>query len=70
MDPVHQHVMIFQHLQVGLKGQPLIIDGETEKETKVEESTWSLEDKKILIVNIEKVIYQILHYFTNISSVN
>jgi hypothetical protein len=58
------------HLQVGLKGQPLIIDGETEKETKVEESTWSLEDKKILIFNIEKVTCQILHYFTNISSVN
>jgi hypothetical protein len=44
-----------KHLFIGLKGQPPIIDAETEKETKVEESTWCLEDKKILIVNIEKV---------------
>lgn len=42
-------------LTVGIKGHPLIIDGETCKEVKVEESTWCLEDKKTILINLEKV---------------
>ena len=44
-----------KHLKVGIKGQPLIIDGEFPKEVKVEESAWIIEDKKSLLINIEKV---------------
>merc|ERR1719369_556414 len=44
-----------KHLKVGIKGQPLIIDGDFPKEVKLEESTWVLEDKKSLMVNLEKV---------------
>merc|ERR1719244_459055 len=44
-----------KHLKVGIKGQPLIIDGDFPKDVKVEESMWALEDKKSLLINIEKV---------------
>jgi len=44
-----------KYLKVGIKGQPLIIDGAFLKEVKLEESTWVLEDKKTLLINIEKV---------------
>lgn len=44
-----------KHLKVGIKGQPPIIDGAFPKEVKLEESTWVLEDKKTLLLNIEKV---------------
>jgi len=44
-----------KHLKVGIKGQPLIIDGDFPKEVKLEESVWALEDKKSLLINIEKV---------------
>jgi len=44
-----------KHLKVGIKGQPLIIDGDFPKEVKLEESTWVLEDKKCVLFNIEKV---------------
>lgn len=44
-----------KHLKVGIKGQPPIIDGDFPKEVKLEESTWVLEDKKTLLLNIEKV---------------
>lgn len=44
-----------KHLKVGIKGKPLIIDGDFPKEVKLEESTWVLEDKKCLVANIEKV---------------
>lgn len=42
-------------LAAGIKGSPLIINGETPKEVKVDESTWCLEDKKTLLINMEKV---------------
>jgi len=42
-------------LKVGLKGHPLIIDGELEATIKVEDSAWVLEDKRTLVLNIEKV---------------
>jgi len=44
-----------KHLKVGVKGQPLTIDGDFPKEVKVDESTWCLEDKKTLLINLEKV---------------
>merc|ERR1712126_246235 len=44
-----------KHLKVGLKGHPLIIDGDFPKEVKLEECTWCLEDKKTLLINLEKV---------------
>ncbi|CAH0749681.1 unnamed protein product [Diatraea saccharalis] len=44
-----------KHLKVGIKGQPLIIDGELDADVKVEESTWVLQDGRNLLVNLEKV---------------
>lgn len=43
-----------KHLKVGLKNQEPIIDGETFNEMKIEESTWILDNKE-LVLNIEKV---------------
>jgi len=43
------------HLKVGIKGKPLIIDGELNKGIKVEESAWLLEDKSCVLINIEKI---------------
>lgn len=42
-------------LKIGIKGQPLIIDGELDSDVKVEESTWVLQDGRNLLVNLEKV---------------
>jgi len=42
-------------LKLGLKGHPLIIDGEFEATIKVEESAWVLEDKRTLVLTIEKM---------------
>lgn len=47
---VQQH-----HLKVGLKGHPLIIDGELPKKVKVEECSWVLQDQKDVVVSLEKV---------------
>ena len=44
-----------KHLKLGLKGHPLIIDGELDATVKVEESAWVLEDKRTVVFNIEKV---------------
>ena len=44
-----------KYLKVGIKGQPLIIDGEFPKDVKMEESTWVLEDKKCVMLQLEKV---------------
>lgn len=44
-----------KNLKVGVKGQPFIIDGDFPKDVKLEECTWCLEDKKTLLINLEKV---------------
>lgn len=44
-----------RHLKIGVRGQTPIIDGETFNEMKVEESTWCIEDRQTVIVNVEKV---------------
>merc|ERR1712037_465637 len=44
-----------KHIKIGIKGKEPIIDGELPKEVKLEESTWTLQDKKIMMVQLEKV---------------
>lgn len=43
-----------QWLKVGLKGRPLIIDGELSKQIKLEECSWVLDGKDVML-SIEKV---------------
>jgi len=42
-------------VKAGLKGHPPLIEGELEKDIKIEESTWTLEDKKYIKLFLEKV---------------
>merc|ERR1712156_758840 len=44
-----------KHIKVGVKGQPLILDGNFPKEVKLDDFTWCLEDKKTLLISLEKV---------------
>ncbi|XP_014474737.1 PREDICTED: nuclear migration protein nudC [Dinoponera quadriceps] len=44
-----------KHLSCGLKGQSPILDGDFPNEVKLEESTWVIEDGKVLLINLEKV---------------
>ena len=45
-----------RRLKIKVKGQPAaLVDGELHREIKLEESTWVLEDKKTVLVNMEKV---------------
>lgn len=43
------------HLQVGLKHQHPIIDAELNNSIKVDEATWVIEDKKHVVITLEKV---------------
>jgi len=42
-------------LKVGLKGQPLLIDGELCAEIKLEDSVWVLQDGKNVLITLEKI---------------
>lgn len=42
-------------LKIGIKGKPLIIDGELHAEVKTEESMWTLQDGNTVQVNMEKL---------------
>jgi len=44
-----------KHIKIGVKGKEPIIDGDLPKEVKLEESTWTLQDKKFMMVQLEKV---------------
>ena len=45
-----------QNIKIGLKGHPPVLEGEMYNCVKMEESTWCIEDKKVLLVNLEKVL--------------
>jgi hypothetical protein len=44
-----------KHLKAGVRGKEPIIDGELHDEIKVEESTWTLEEGKDVIITLYKV---------------
>lgn len=44
-----------KHLKVALKGKDPVIDGDLFTTIKLEECSWCIEDKKILLINLEKV---------------
>ncbi|KAI9592088.1 HSP20-like chaperone, partial [Syncephalis fuscata] len=44
-----------RRLTVGLKGETPIVDGELSKDIKVDDSTWTVDDQKEIVVQLEKV---------------
>ena len=46
-----------QNIKIGLKGHPPVLEGEMYNCVNMEESTWCIEDKKVLLVNLEKVLF-------------
>lgn len=43
------------HLRCGVKGKAPIIDGELPYEIKMDESAWTLDSSRFLLINLEKV---------------
>lgn len=54
-----------KHLRCGLKGHPPILDGDFPHEVKVDESSWLLEDGRVLLINLEKVSRGHIHMWHN-----
>eukprot|EP00128_Syssomonas_multiformis_P012737 Colp12_sorted_trinity150504_noHs@19958 len=44
-----------KHLKVGLKGHPAVIDGELFGKVKVEDTFWTIEDKKNIVITLQKI---------------
>ncbi|KAI9280217.1 nuclear movement protein nudC [Umbelopsis sp. AD052] len=44
-----------KQIKIGIKGQPAILEGELPQTVKVEDSTWTIEDQKEVLVHLEKV---------------
>lgn len=44
-----------KHLKIGIKGHQPIIDGELSEEVKLETCNWVIEDKKIVVLNLDKI---------------
>jgi hypothetical protein len=53
-----------RHISCGLKGQSPILVGDFPHEVKIEESTWVIEDGKLLLINLEKVnrVWRAYHF--------
>lgn len=51
------------HLKVGLKNQPLIIDDHFQHDIKKEDSTWVIEDKRTVFITLEKVFFYLLVFY-------
>eukprot|EP00051_Salpingoeca_urceolata_P025466 m.458370 g.458370 ORF g.458370 m.458370 type:complete len:308 (-) comp20337_c2_seq1:112-1035(-) len=50
------HVIVDQsHIKAGLKGLDPIVDGELHKHIQSDESTWTLEDGRVIVISLEKV---------------
>jgi hypothetical protein len=44
-----------KHMKIGLKGREPVIDGELSEEVKVESMNWVIEDKKAVVMTLDKV---------------